>query len=107
MVYANDQYAGLEADIAFIVANFASEPSSLRVLSRYYAMVDTLFGMLVPDSLPETLPEIQKARQFIDENCCRKLTIDEIAAQCGLSRSVRSTSRVASWSRSAKATRGA
>lgn len=53
---------GLEADIAFIVANFASEPSSLRVLSRYYAMVDTLFGMLVPDSLPETLPEIQKAR---------------------------------------------
>lgn len=78
---------GLEADIAFIIANFASEPSSLRVLSRYYAMVDTLFGMLVPDSLPETLPEIQKARQFIDENCCRKLTIDEIAAQCGLSRS--------------------
>ncbi len=77
----------LERDFAFIVDNFASEESSLRVLSKFYETVDTLFGMLIPDELPDASPEILRARQFIDENCCRKLTIDEIATHCGLSRS--------------------
>lgn len=77
----------LEENFAFIVRNFADEKSSLRVLSKFYDVIDTVFGMLTPDELPDASPEILKARRFIDENCCRKLTIEEIATHCGLSRS--------------------
>ena len=76
-----------ERDFSFIVDNFSKEEASLKVLSKFYEVVDKLFSMLVPDELPDTTPEIREARQFIDENCCRKLTIKEIAAHCGLSRS--------------------
>ena len=71
----------------FIVRNFGDESLSLQVLSRFYETVDTLFRLLAPDELPDASPVIQKARRFIEENCCRKLTIGEIAAECGLSRS--------------------
>ena len=77
----------LAADFDFIINNFADEALSLQVLSKFYGTVDTLFRMLAPDELPDASPVIQKARRFIEENCCRKLTIDEIASCCGLSRS--------------------
>lgn len=77
----------LADDFDFIVNNFDNESLSLQVLSKYYNTVDALFRMLVPDELPDASPVIRKARDFIEENCCRRLTINEIATECGLSRS--------------------
>ena len=84
IVKTNDR---LDEDFWYLVKNFENEGESLQILSKFYGIVDEVYRMLAPDELPEISEAIQKARRFIEENCTKRLTIDEIATECGLSRS--------------------
>jgi len=73
------------SDFDFILKYHDDPAEHLAVMMRFYALCGRFAPKLIGYPLPQQDPLILRAVEYIEANCCRHLSVEELAKLCHLS----------------------